>query len=636
LGAAGTGSYIAPAVPGTDGPRAPAFGGFDDTNNCLGLTVPGGYVTVPPLNLNTNTLTITAWVKTSGNQVPLAALLLNRWPGTSAGLTMDAAGGYGLGYTWNDDAQTYNWSSGLSLPDSDWAFVALSVQPSQAALFVGPGTNHSSFAGATNFLNHIPQAFDGPTLFGSDLQYPERSFLGALDEIAIFNRSLRAGELFTLYAAGVESVPPRIFGDPQAPTNQLYPGDSLILEVDAGGSPTLSYQWRKDGLEITDATSSRFVNTSLDPTNSGAYDVVVSNQFGFATSAPAIIQVSSETIPAIVEEPVGRTLYPGGTLALQVVASGGSLQYQWEKDGNAIPDATNANYFVAMVTPADTGLYIVSATNHRGSVLSTPVSVSVVSPVSGSYEATIVSDAPEAWWRLDESTNATVMLDSMGRHDGTYNGLVTLAVPGLVSGAVGTAASFAGAGFGSVPFSAALNPPQFTLECWAKSTNLQETLCPASSHFLGKGCYFVTAAQGSGQWEAAFGSAGSEYYLPSTTAAATMKPDAWTYLVITFDPTNLFRFFINGQWDGASYVDFDHNNAGPLLVGARGNSSSVPADLLWKGEIDEVAFYSQALSLAQVQSHYASALYGTNTAPIFKLQPQSQVAQLGAALMLRS
>ncbi|MGH7972161.1 MAG: LamG-like jellyroll fold domain-containing protein, partial [Limisphaerales bacterium] len=257
-------------------------------------------------------------------------------------------------------------------------------------------------------------------------------------------------------------------------------------------------------------------------------------------------------------------------------------------------------------------------------------------PAAGTYAAAIVADQPEAWWRLDEPADATELHDAMGRHDGVFNGVVTLGVPGAVPGDSDTAAALNGAGFGSVPFSAELNPAAFTFECWAKTSDLRDSLCPASSHYLARGFYFLTAAQGSGQWDAAFGSVGLDYYLPSTAPAATMQPDAWTYLVITFDPTNLFRFYINGQWDGAVYVDFDHNAAGPLLLGARGNSSGTPADLLWKGEIDEVAFYNTALSLSQVQAHYATAIYGTNTPPVFKLQPQSQVAELGSALRIQT
>jgi len=636
LGATATGSYIAPCTPGALGPRPPMLPGFDPSNNSLGLSVPGGYASVPPLNLNTNTITVTGWVNAAGPQASLAAVMFDRWIGTAAGLTMDAAGGHGLSYTWNNDPATYNWTSGLSLPDSDWAFVALIVEPSRASLFVAQDTNYATFSGATNFANHASQAFDGLTLFGGDIQYADRYFVGALDEFAVFNRALSVGEVFSQYASALDGVGPQIFGGPQAPTNQLFVGDSLALAVDAGGTPLLTYQWRQDGADLGGATSSRYVIPKVSASDSGAYDVVISNQFMVVTSAVAVVQISTETVPTISQDPIGRAVYPGGSLALTVTATGGSLQYQWDKDGNSIGGATDSTYVVPAVTGTDAGAYRVTARNLRGSVTSGPANVSVVAVVPGSFEATIVADAPEAWWRLDDPTNSSTLMDAMGRHDGVFNGVVELGVPGVVPGTAGTSASFGSAGYASVPFAPALNPPALTFECWAKTKDLTDNLCPASTHYLGKGTYFVTAAPGSGLWAAAVGSAGSEYYIPSSAPAVTMQPDTWTYLVITFDPTNLLRLYINGQWDGSSFLSFDHNAAGPLLIGGRGGSSVVPADLLWKGQIDEVAFYGRALSQTQIQAHYAAALYGTNTAPVFQLQPQAQVAEIGTALTLHT
>ncbi len=636
LGAAADGGYISPAVPGVAGPQAPDFAGFEPDNHALDLPGYGGYVTVPALNLNTNTVTITGWVKAAGPQVPSAEIVFNRWITTTAGLVMDAAGGFGLTYNWNNDPATFNWASGLSLPDSDWAFVALVVQPSQAALFVASDTNYASFAGATNFVSHAMQGFDGVTLFGTDFAYTDRNFAGALDEIAIFNRTLSAGEVFSQYAAALAGVPPQIFAGPQAPTNTLFTGDSLVLSVDAGGSAELLYQWRKDGGDIAGATNNQYVQPRIDATDSGSYDVVVSNSFGFAASSPALLQVSSLVVPSIVQDPVGRVLYPGGTLTLMVSALGGTLDYQWQKDGQPLAGATNSAYSVPAVASADGGAYFVIASNQLGSATSAVATVTVLAPIPGSFEAALVADGPEAWWRLDEPSGATVMVDAMGRHDGMYNSAVTLGMPGAVAGDSGTAASFNGTGYATVPYSPALNGAALTLECWAKTTALRQTMSPVSSHYLGRGCYFVTAAPGSGQWAAAAAAAGSEYFLPSTAPAATMEPDVWTHLVLTFDPTNLLRFYVDGQWDGASYFDFDHNAAGPFVLGGRGISSTVAADLLWNGEVDEVAFYNRALSSDQVRAHYAAARYGTNTAPVFKAQPQSQSAETGTTLSLRS
>jgi hypothetical protein len=626
------GAYIADAAPGELGVRPPDYPGFDPDNGAVAFDG-SGYVQVPPLNLNANNVTITGWVRANGPQPPFSGLFMNRGS-SSAGLSMDAGGGLGLAYNWNNDPATYNWVSGLVLPDSEWAYVALVVQPSQAALYVANGTN--TFNGATNVLSHSPQPFDGFTIFGGDPIAGTRYFAGDLDEFAIFTRSLTVGEIFSQYAAAVGGLAPQIFTGPQTPTNQLFTGDSCALSVDAGGTPSLAYQWRKGGNDIPDATSDVFTKAPIDSADDGVYDVVVSNSFGFAVSQPVTINVTPLAVPIISQGPTGRTLYPGGTLNLAVTASGGTLEYQWQKDDQLIAAATGSTYSVPSVSTNDSGTYAVTISNRLGFAMSTGAVITVVSPVPASLEAAIVADLPEAWWRLDDLPGATVITDSMGRHDGTYIGNVMLGNPGAIPGNTSTAASFDGASYGSVPFSAALNSPSFTLECWVKTTNLADAMCPASTHYLNKGCYFLGGVPAAGQWTAAFGSGGSDYLVVSSTAAATMTSNAWTHVAITLDSGTFLRFYINGQWDRTAYFDLEHNSGGPLLIGARGISSSVAADLFWKGQVDEVAVYTNRLSLAQIQTHYAAALYGTNTPPMFKLQPQPQVVQSGTSLNLQA
>jgi hypothetical protein len=634
FGSAANGGYISDAVPGVAGARPPDYPGFDPANDAVVFDGGFGYVQLPPLNLNTNTVSITGWIRAKGAQAPSAGLVMNRGS-SSTGLTIDAGGGLGLAYNWNNDPATYNWASGLFLPDSDWAYAALVVQPSQAALYVADGTNVSTFAGATNFLAHTAQPFDGSTIFGGDPIVSTRYFVGAMDEVAIFTRSLSAGEVFSQYAAAVDGVAPQIFTGPTGPTNQLFTGDAFTLSVDAGGTPALSYQWRKDGIEISDATSSVFTKTNIDSPDNGAYDVVVTNSYGSTKSQPAAVSITALRVPVISQGPLSRTLYPGGALNLSVLASGGTLAYQWQKDDTAIPGATSPAYLVASVSTNDSGNYIVAVSNRLGVAMSTGAVVTVVSPVPGSFEAAIVADGPEAWWRLDDAPGSTMMADAMGRHDGTYTGNVVLGESGALPGSASTAASFDGASYGSAPFSAALNAPSFTMECWAKTKDLADVRCPVSTHYLFKGCYFETGVPAPGQWTARYGAAGADYFVISSTAAATMVSNAWTHLVITVDSGTLLRFYVNGQWDRTAYLDLEHNSGGPLLIGARGLSSTVAADLFWKGQVDEVAVYTNRLSLSQIQAHYAAALYGTNTLPVFKLQPQPQVVQSGTTLKLQ-
>jgi hypothetical protein len=211
LGSEDDGLYISNAKPGVAGPQPPPLLGFDAANKAVSFDgVGGGVVRVPALNLDTNTVTITTWINATGAQVRATGLVFSRGGGTVAGLNIDAvSAGLGLGYTWNDDPNTYNWSpsqdGGLQpLPDSQWAFAALVVSPDKASVYLGDPANPAGFAGVTNYIEHAAQSFSDATLFGADNGFtPGRFLKGVLDEVAIFNRSLSAGEVFTQFAAGV-------------------------------------------------------------------------------------------------------------------------------------------------------------------------------------------------------------------------------------------------------------------------------------------------------------------------------------------------------------------------------------------------------------------------------------------------
>ena len=72
-----------------------------------------------------NEVTITAWIKRNGNQTAWSGIVFTRSGNTTAGLNFGT--GQRLSYHWNDDPGTYNWVSGLTVPDNEWVFAALVV-----------------------------------------------------------------------------------------------------------------------------------------------------------------------------------------------------------------------------------------------------------------------------------------------------------------------------------------------------------------------------------------------------------------------------------------------------------------------------------------------------------------------------
>jgi hypothetical protein len=61
-------------------------------------------------------------------------------------------------------------------------------------------------------------------------------------------------------------------------------GSSVTFSVVAAGSSPLSYQWNKDGVAITGATSNIFTINPASLTDNGVYSCIVSNSFGSVVS----------------------------------------------------------------------------------------------------------------------------------------------------------------------------------------------------------------------------------------------------------------------------------------------------------------------------------------------------------------
>jgi hypothetical protein len=68
-------------------------------------------------------------------------------------------------------------------------------------------------------------------------------------------------------------------------------GQTASLNVVAGGTPPFTYQWRKNGVKITNATKAEFVLPSVQAGDAGSYQVAVTNPFETVVSAPAQLEV---------------------------------------------------------------------------------------------------------------------------------------------------------------------------------------------------------------------------------------------------------------------------------------------------------------------------------------------------------
>ena len=152
-------------------------------------------VSVPALGLDTDHATIACWVRRNGAQSRFSGLVWCRGGSTVAGLNLDGAR---VRYTWNDAFGIGGWSSGLSVPDGQWAFVALVVEPERATVHVWDGSLHS----AVNAVPHAREEFDAPLFLGFDPAANARHLQGALDDVRVLPYALSADEILSLAESG--------------------------------------------------------------------------------------------------------------------------------------------------------------------------------------------------------------------------------------------------------------------------------------------------------------------------------------------------------------------------------------------------------------------------------------------------
>lgn len=154
----------------------------------------------------------------------------------------------------------------------------------------------------------------------------------------------------------------------------------LTLTVAATGDPAPTYQWQHGGVDIDGATARSLSFVKIKPGDAGSYNVVVSSSAGSVTSTTA--EVSVTVPPTITAHPASVTQVAGTSADLSVEASGGSLAYQWFKDGVAIDGATSATLHFSALQASDAADYTVRITGTNGTVTSRFARVVVGVPVS--------------------------------------------------------------------------------------------------------------------------------------------------------------------------------------------------------------------------------------------------------------
>jgi hypothetical protein len=158
-------------------------------------------------------------------------------------------------------------------------------------------------------------------------------------------------------------------------------GDNAGFSISATSPFAIAYQWQMDGTNLSGQTSASIELTNVSSAAQGTYQVILTNQYGSVTSAPASLTVITEIVaPAIIAGPQSQTNLLGGTVTFSVTATGTSPSYQWQFDGSDLTGQLNTNLVLNNLSAAAQGSYQVRVFNSSGSVTSAPATLTVVIP----------------------------------------------------------------------------------------------------------------------------------------------------------------------------------------------------------------------------------------------------------------
>lgn len=269
--------------------------------------------------------------------------------------------------------------------------------------FNPPSTNYpTSYIGKYFFLDYCNRWIDQLSLsgstatrsnFGSNIAGSAVCIVTGNDGNLYFLSRDNSAVYKIVYTA---STAPLITNQPQSATVAL--GSPASFSVTATGSAPLSYQWRKNGSNITGATASTYSIANTTAASAGTYSVVVSNSAGSVTSNNATLTISAANQPPVanIVAPAAGATYAGG----QVINFSGTAT---DPENGTLP-ASAYHWYV---------LFYHDTHNHPGP--STPSGVS-----SGSFTIPNTGEtAANVFYRL-----YLVVTDAQGATDTSYTDII--------------------------------------------------------------------------------------------------------------------------------------------------------------------------------------------------------------------
>ncbi len=278
----------------------------------------------------------------------------------------------------------------------------------------------------------------------------------------------------------------RVYGNLYPPEFILQPtnrsatvGTNVTLTALVSNPTPTSYQWHKNGSDISGATGMAYTLYNVQMGDAGTYSVSAYNAAGNTSTSNAVLNVG--ITPGITVQPLSVIAPLGGTTNISVTATGTPLSYVWRKNGSVLPGATSSGLSFPNLVSGDAGTYYVIVSNFLKTVNSSQVTLTVTPalPVitTQPQSQTVAAGSPVTFSVI--ATNAT---SYSWRKDGliVYSGPPTYTIPVVITNQAGNYTVVATGSGGSVTSSVAVLTvialPYFTLQPKSANTNIGATV----------------------------------------------------------------------------------------------------------------------------------------------------------------
>lgn len=153
------------------------------------------------------------------------------------------------------------------------------------------------------------------------------------------------------------NVPPFITTQPQS--HHADAGSTTMLDVVAGGTAPLHYQWQKNASPLTGETNAFLLLDDLAPSDAGIYHVVVTSPYGIAISSNAVLSIDVSTLKILNVDTFAATdfILP---IQLEALGSENALSFSLSFDPSIL------QFESAALVPGLAGPSLILTTNRLG------------------------------------------------------------------------------------------------------------------------------------------------------------------------------------------------------------------------------------------------------------------------------